>query len=75
MAYKKIDTTSCPTHTKYWGILPIYAKKFSPFAVGNLIDYGNVAQVGDTIGVLVEFVKKKANITFFKNNVSLGIAY
>lgn len=75
VAYKNIDITSCPTHSKFWGIIPLYAKRFSPLDVGNLINYGSVVKAGDTIGMLVQFANKKANLTFYRNGISFGIAY
>ena len=75
VAYKNIDTTSCPTHCKFWGIIPLFAKKFSPSDVGNLINYGTPMKGGDSVGVLVQFVNKRANISFFRNGTSFGLAY
>lgn len=75
MAYKKINLESCPTHCNYWGMLPLLSKKFSPDSVGTLVDYGLEAKVGDKIGVLIHFVSKLANLTFYKNGISYGLAY
>ena len=38
--------------------------------------YGDYSSIGDTIGVLLEFVKDgTANLTFYKNGRSVGICY
>ena len=38
-------------------------------------DYGYGTKIGDKIGMLIELTKNEREVTFFVNNVSLGIAF
>lgn len=53
----------------------MFAKKFSPAKVGNLENYGAHFKIGESVGVLVSFSNKSASISFYRNGVSLGVAY
>ena len=64
---------------EYWSFEPICAKKIGVVSTGGssgtTLDYGVVCYPGDKVGVLVEYKRGEASISFFKNGMFLGEAF
>jgi tripartite motif-containing protein 9/67 len=57
----------------FYGYMPLCASKFGPSH--GIVKYGQECQVGDLIGVLLEYRLGVASISFYRNSHKLGIAF
>jgi hypothetical protein len=73
-----LDLKQHPFASQYWGYIPMCAKKFGPGGTGPqdiAADYGMVCYAGDKVGVLLEFRRGEATLSFFRNGMYLGEAF
>ncbi len=59
---------------QYWGYICCAGKIFCP-KEDQTLDYGEMCTINDTIGVLLEFDTDGAELTFYRNKKSLGVAF
>ncbi len=70
VASQDIDLQVHPSEgMPYWGYICCAGKKVTPGE--EMSPYGEACTISDTVGVLLEFVKAEAKVTFYRNQVSL----
>ena len=72
VARPKVNLNKHPTEEEYWGFMCLSRKKFGS---GLLENYGEALEVGDTLGIKLEYKENKGSLSFFKNKIELGEAF
>ena len=68
VAPKDIDLNVHPSEgLPYWGYICCAAKKVAPNE--EMSPYGEACTLSDIVGVLLEFVKGEAKVSFYRNQV------
>ena len=57
----------------YYGYICCAGKKVGPEEESS--NYGDFCALNDRVGVLLEFSKNEASVSFFRNNKNLGVAF
>lgn len=74
MARRDIQLDVNPVdNLSFYGYMPLCARKFGP--THSIENYGQLCQVGDIIGVLLEYRLGVASLSFYRNSHKLGVAF